>query len=75
MTAEEKYDKDGIEGWIDESIRQALANLTHPFEKRIALLRKRVEKLHTKIHHMSLRLDHSPIMSDKGQQRSSENKP
>ena len=57
MESEETEPRDGIDGWIDERIRVALNSLTYPFEKRIAHLRVRMDKLHQRLHELSCHLD------------------
>jgi len=57
MKTESKEIKDGVEGWVDERVRQLLDSLANPLEKKINLLRQRVETLQVRIHDISLRLD------------------
>lgn len=57
MTKEEREVREGLDRWIDERIRLAFGSLTHPFEKRIARLRERVELLQSRLHRASSRLE------------------
>ncbi len=69
MISEEKEPREGIEGWIDERIRVALNSLTHPFEKRIAHLHVRMEKLHKRLHELSCHLDHPNLKNKSSKAR------
>jgi len=60
-----KIEKAGVEGWIDEQIQLALAGLAHPFEKRIARLRDRIEKLQKRVREISARVDGEPFEADR----------
>jgi hypothetical protein len=57
MTGPNKEIKEGLEQWIDERIRLAVSGLVHPFEKRIARLRQRVQDLQDRLHHVSHRME------------------
>lgn len=52
--------REGIEPWLDERVRLALDNFTHPFESRIRQMRKRVEKLQSRIQNITLLLEQDP---------------
>lgn len=75
MNKPEEEQKRGIEGWIDERIQLALSGLTHPFEKRIARLRKRVRKLHARVHRLSCDIDEDPARGQGTQKLPGEEKP
>ena len=57
MGTEEKGPREGIERWMDERIRAALANLTHPFEAQIRQLQKRVETLKDRLQKLTKRTE------------------
>ena len=61
MREPEEDRKVGIEGWIDERIQLALAGLAHPFEKRIARLRERIQKLQIRVQRISRRFDEESL--------------
>jgi polyhydroxyalkanoate synthesis regulator phasin len=56
-----KNERAGIEGWIDEQIQLALAGLAHPFEKRIARLRERIQDLQKRVREISAQVDGEPV--------------
>jgi len=57
MGTDEKESREGIERWMDERIRAALANLTHPFETRIRQLQRRVEALMDRFQKLAKRME------------------
>ena len=49
MSTKQDEEREGLEKWLDERIRLAISRLPNPFEKRIALLRERIEKVHNRL--------------------------
>jgi hypothetical protein len=72
MNKSEEEQKTGVEGWIDEQIQLALSGLAHPFEKRIARLRRRVQKLHARIHRLSSEIDEDPTKGQGAEKQTEE---
>ena len=57
MKRSEKDQKSVVEGWIDARIQLALSGLTQPFEKRIAMLSKRIQTMRKRVRQISDQLD------------------
>ncbi len=57
MTPTEKEPREGIEGWIDERIRQGLCRLPFPLDRRIRRLRRRIATLRERMEGIAARVD------------------
>ena len=58
MAKRPEQDRKGpVERWIDDRIQFGLAGLTHPFEKRIVRLRKRIQDLEARVRQIALRIE------------------
>ena len=59
MKKELRDPREGFERWIDDRIRAALASLTVPLESRIKNLRKRVEKMQSRLQGLTALIESS----------------
>jgi len=57
MGVEEKEFREGFERWMDERIHLAMSSLSRPFEKRIHVLKRRVDGLRERFQALSQRLE------------------
>lgn len=56
-TEKESRARGGFEGWIEQRIRAALENLPHPFERKVARLRKKAAEIQTRLQHLSWKIE------------------
>lgn len=57
MRSYEKDFREGLERWIEQTIRLAFQSLPHPCEKRVNRLRQRIEELRARLDRLARKID------------------
>lgn len=63
MRFHEKDFREGLERWIEQTIRLALQSLPHPCEKRVNRLRQRVEEIRRRLDLVARKIDERRALS------------
>lgn len=63
MRSYEKDLREGLERWIEQTIRLALESLPHPCEKRVNRLRQRIEEIRLRLDMVARKIDQRRALS------------
>ena len=66
MPVDKGDSRDGLEAWIEHRIRKTLENLPHPFVRKLAHLRQRVEDIERRMRQLTCRIE-EPVSARTGE--------